>query len=207
MIAVVVATGREYEALAGVLPKGVVLYRSGTGKVNAAMAATIAVWCLGPVDAVVNAGLAGAVSPDVRLGAAYAVERAAQFDVDLSDVDGGDAWTVDGRTSQFFDLGAVPGLPSANVGTSDRFAVSRNDAAVLRKAGCGLVDMECAAIAQVCEKTGTPLYAVKVASDRNDPGEYNANADKRLAALADAVKMAVAAAGRNCGCFCGEDVV
>ena len=97
MIAVIVATEREADAVRGVLPPDAVLFRSGVGKVNAAVAAMSA--ALAGAKAVVNVGLAGAVVPRTKAGSAWCVDGAVQYDVDLSAVDGADVGTVDGRTS------------------------------------------------------------------------------------------------------------
>lgn len=199
MIAVIVATKREADAVRPAL-RGMtdaVLFVSGVGKVNAAVAAMSAIWA--GAEAVVNVGLVGAVDPRRAAGGTWCVSEAVQYDVDLSAVDGTDVGMVDGRSSRFFSLELVPGLPTAWAGTADRFASGDADRAVLAAMGCGLADMECAAIAQVCERTKTPLFAVKVVSDAMDGMAYNADADRFAGALADAVRDAVDAARSRMG--------
>lgn len=189
MIAVIVATKREADAVRGVLPPDAVLFRSGVGKVNAAVAAMSAAWA--GAEAVVNAGLAGGMGAKCAAGSAWCVSEAVQCDVDISAVDNVKPGTVDGRPTPFFRLDPVPGLPSARIGTADRFAATEADRDALRRFGCGLADMECAAVAQVCERAHIPVFAVKVVSDGCDGGEYGANADGCLARLADAMMPAV----------------
>ena len=197
MIGVVVATEREAEAVRGTLPRCAALFTAGVGKVNAATAAMSALW-LG-VDAVVNAGLAGGVAADARVGTAWCVSDAVQYDCDLSAVDGTEPGTVSGRRSPFFRLLRVDGLPSARCGTADRFGGGPRDAAdmaFLSRIGCGIRDMECAAVAQVCERVRKPLYAVKVVSDagrfpKPTAQQYRENMERCLARLSDAVRIAV----------------
>lgn len=125
-----------------------------------------------------------------------------QYDVDLSAVDGTAVGTLDGRRSPLFRLETVPGMPTARCGTADRFGGGSSDAAdaaLLARIGCGLRDMECAAVAQVCERVRKPLYAVKVVSDvgrfpKPTAEQYRENMERCLARLADAAQEAVSAA-------------
>lgn len=197
MIAVVVAMEKEAAAVQRALPEDAVVFLSGVGKVNAAGAAMAAMVC--SPDAVVNVGLAGGVGKDMEVGTAWSVSKAAQYDFDLSAVDGTEVGTLDGRDSPFFGVRAVPGLPAARCGTADHFGSGESDAAVLERLGCGLRDMECAAVAQICERYGKPFYAVKVVSDVAGgegpmPEQYRANAEWCLKLLGDAARMAVEAA-------------
>lgn len=205
MIGVIVATEREADAVRGKLTRRTPLLVAGVGKVNAAAAAAIAL-SLG-MDAVVNAGLAGGVSADARVGTAWCVSDAVQYDCDLSAVDGTERGTVAGRRSPFFRLLRVDGLPTARCGTADRFGGGPRDSAdiaLLARLGCGLRDMECAAVAQVCERVRKPIYAVKVVSDvgrspKPTAQQYRENMERCLARLADVVRIAVEQAETGAG--------
>lgn len=196
MIGVVVATEREADAVRGTLPRCATLFTAGVGKVNAATAAMSALWI--GVDAIVNAGLAGGVAEDARVGTAWCVSDAVQYDCDLSAVDGTEPGTVAGRRSPFFRLLRVDGLPTARCGTADRFGGGTRDTgdiALLARLGCCLRDMECAAVAQVCERVRKPIYAVKVVSDvgrfpKPTAEQYRENMERCLARLVDAVRLA-----------------
>lgn len=216
MIAVITATKGEARAVGcamkpyrGVLEEGrafgmriahgalagrrVVLIEAGVGKVNAALGAFYATAVLN-TSAVLNIGLAGGMEPYMEVGDVYTVSSAVQYDFDLSKVDGKCIGTLNERKSAFFDLVPVPGYSARRIGTADRFGVG--DDPILKALACQMRDMECAAMAQVCERTGVPFCAIKVVSDvaggEVKTGEqYAANARAALAKLTETVVDAV----------------
>lgn len=199
MIAVVVATLGEYEAVGrgtrSLYERTVCIY-SGVGKAYAAAAAMGAA-NMG-AKAVLNVGLAGGMDPALAVGDVVAVRDAVSYDVDLSAVNGTEIGTLDGDDSPFIPLCVAEGRKkgAARIGTADRFADGERDAETLRRLGCALCDMECAAVAQICRSVSVPCFAFKVVSDvasrPSQPGQYAENAKACLERIVDGIAEWVA---------------
>ena len=145
--------------------KDVLLCVCGVGKVNAAVGAC-AVLEKG-ADLVLNFGVAGGLNERTELTEVYLIEKAVQYDFDLTQLNGGEVGTLDGETEHFLPLFAPAALdyPRRALGSGDRFNDSAADHALLARLGADLRDMEGAAIAQVCKYAGVPLVSVKAVSD------------------------------------------
>ena len=52
--------------------------------------------------------------------------------------------------------------------SADKFVEDRNEKLRLRESGCGLCEMELAAIARVCERSGVKCLSIKCISDAFD---------------------------------------
>ncbi len=186
-IGVLVAMDSEYRQLAGLLRDGrlggneIALVKCGIGKVNAALGVAGLIDRERP-DAVVSVGVAGGTDParagvmDVVVGA-----ETAYHDVDCGP--GNEPGQVQGLPPRF---AADPRLLAAAlalcgetkcvaglIATGDRFVSSPGDlAAVLRIRPDALaVDMESAAIAQVCHIRAVPFISFRIVSDI--PGTEN----------------------------------
>lgn len=145
--------------------KDVVLVICGEGKVNAA-AGACAVISKG-ADTVLNFGVAGGLHGNTEVGGVYLMEKAVQYDFDITQLEGGKIGTLDGETENFLPL-FVPealNLPLRALGTGDRFNDSPTDHALLLELGCDVREMEAGAIAQVCKNAGVPFTSVKAISD------------------------------------------
>lgn len=137
----------------------------GVGKVNAACGTQYAIDKFRP-DAVINIGVAGGLNGEVEVGGVYGVSRAAQFDFDLSQLNGTPVGTLDGETQPYTPLCTAGNYPLKAVGTADRFNDDATDYLLLtRGLKADIRDMECAAVAQVCAKRGVKAYAFKIISD------------------------------------------
>lgn len=195
----VVAMEREADAVRPHLRPGDRLVVCGVGKVNAAAATQRAI-CEGAAE-VWNAGIAGGFGRGMRVGDCLVVDRAVEYDVDLSEVNGTGVGVLDGRDTPYFRCAAdfAPELPRATLASGDRFGDSfeERDAATLAALGATVRDMEGAAVAHVCEANGVPCRMLKAISDvkGNGPmvGQYEASRDAALAALSAAVRDALAA--------------
>ncbi len=145
--------------------KDVLLCMCGVGKVNAA-AGTCAVLEKG-ADAVLNFGVAGGLNDKTELTEVYLIERAVQYDFDLTQLNGGAVGTLDGETENFLPLYVPAALdyPRRALGSGDRFNDSAADHDLLLSLGADIRDMEGAAIAEVCKYAGVPLVSVKAISD------------------------------------------
>ena len=60
---------------------------AGVGKANAAAGAQLALSSLG-ADVLLNVGVAGGLVPGMKVGEVYRIDRAVQFDFDLSKING-----------------------------------------------------------------------------------------------------------------------
>lgn len=156
----------------------VVLMQCGIGKVNAAVGTTHLIANFAP-DAIVNSGCAGGI--DAQLGVMDVVVGA--------ETSYHDVWCGEGNA-----YGQVQGLPTRFKGAERLLTVARemaDDAAIATKIHCGLictgdkfitdhailshikeqfpdglaVDMESAAIAQVCHLENVPFVSFRIISD------------------------------------------
>ncbi|OUR66045.1 5'-methylthioadenosine/S-adenosylhomocysteine nucleosidase [Marinomonas sp. 42_23_T18] len=156
----------------------VVLLQSGIGKVNAAVSTTLLLSKFAP-SKVINIGSAGGYAQDLNVGDLVISDQVCHHDVDV---------TVFG-----YAMGQVPGMPATYA--ADDALVAEAKAAVVRlgkvTAQVGLigtgdsfmqdpvrvekvradfpallaVEMEAAAVAQVCVKFETPFVVVRALSD------------------------------------------
>lgn len=159
----------------------VLLSECGVGKVNAA-ALTQALLAAGAAR-VVFTGVAGAVDPTLAVGDVVISVDAVQHDVDVSalgyepgDVPGsGRVWTAD-EALRVAAVAAARDLPGVRVvegrvASGDRFVADPAAVASLRaRLGAACVEMEGAAVAQVCAAWGVPFVIVRSVSDTADHG-------------------------------------
>ena len=107
--------------------KQFVLIVCGVGKVNAAIGATIALTLYSP-EAILNFGVAGGLNEKTSLCAVYAIDKAVQFDFDLTQLNGGQIGTLDEYTENYLSFATHPlSLEKRALGSSDRFNDSRAD--------------------------------------------------------------------------------
>lgn len=153
----------------------IIAVRGGIGKVNAAVAALTLIERFAPLDAVVNSGVAGG------LGHTHPGDVVVATEVGYHDVwcgDGLEPGQVQGQPVRFacHGLGLLgsPGrvtLPARVVegflASGDRFITSPGEVAdiLAKHPDAVAVDMESAAIAQVCLLKGVPFACVRVVSD------------------------------------------
>ncbi len=156
----------------------VIVICCGIGKVNAAVAATLLIKEFNP-DYIINTGSAGGFAKDLNIGDVIIAKAAAFHDVDV---------TVFG-----YEYGQLPGQPlwfesdsylhnmaqngilsqdnhrirSGNVISGDSFISQKQQLIKLheRFSDADIIDMEAAAIAQVCHIFQKPLLVVRSVSD------------------------------------------
>jgi adenosylhomocysteine nucleosidase len=158
--------------------KEIVLLKSGIGKVNAAMGTTVLLYEFKP-DVVINTGSAGGYDPNLEVGAIVISDEVRHHDVDV--------------TIFNYEMGQVPQLPAAY--KSDERLMSLAKEAVTEigehQYDIGLicsgdsfmndpqrvefvrghfpqmkaVEMEAAAVAQVCYQFNTPFVVIRALSD------------------------------------------
>ena len=147
--------------------KPVVVVKSGIGKVNAAMVASVLLRSY-DVGLVINSGVAGAFPP-LDVGDLVVASGLIQYDVDVTGIQG-------------FEQGQVPGFPRifptakynfqgepkrGIFGSGDSFVCTDSKIEYIKEhfAEVSVVDMEGAAIAQVCHVFSVPFVAVRCISD------------------------------------------
>lgn len=169
---------------------------SGVGKSNAAAATQVALSLFGP-SRIINLGVAGGMRPSMSVGEIYAVESAVEYDFDLATLNGTEVGTLNERKSPYIPLKVAKDnrLPTAILGTGDRFSDDDTDIPLLTRLGIGLRDMEGAAIAHVCETAGVPCLSWKCVSDvhgrESMTGQYKENLAHCLSRLSDFVATAL----------------
>lgn len=152
------------------------------GKVAAATTATALIEHFG-VRAIVFTGVAGGLGPDVRVGDVVVAESFLQHDLDASPIFprhevplyGRSRFATDGALTQRLAQAARQALPGATlhrglIVSGDRFVCTTAKARALQAElpDALAVEMEGAAIAQVCHDYGVAYAAVRTISDRAD---------------------------------------
>lgn len=154
--------------------------RSGVGKVNAASAAAFLI-AFG-ADLILGYGLSGAVH-NLRKGETAFGESYVEYDFDLSPLgyEAGvkpdqDAWLYHADPDLMkLALALYPDVKKCHVATGDRFvADSAFQKTLIGGYDAVCCEMESAAVASVCHRSGVPFLAVRSMTD--DAGDYAAEA-------------------------------
>jgi adenosylhomocysteine nucleosidase len=169
-----------HEVHSGVLEgRRVLIVRCGIGKVNAAAVAQLLV--LRQPRALIFTGVAGAVDPELRVGDIVVASDALQHDVDVTAL-GYEPGLVPGEPLSWrsdpllteLAVSAAAGLTDVRVVTGrvasgDQFVADPLRTASLRERfGASCVEMEGAAVAQVCARAGVPFVIIRSISDSAD---------------------------------------
>lgn len=169
----------------------VVVVLSRIGKVAAATTATVLL-CEFGVSRIVFTGTAGGLAPGVNVGDVVVADALLQHDLDVSPLFpryevplyGRDRFATDAGMSQALADAAQAMLAEAGAGqarvhrglivSGDRFVSQRaeNDALCARLPEALAVEMEGAALAQVCHDFGVPYAVVRTVSDRADDAAH-----------------------------------
>ncbi|AXM90594.1 5'-methylthioadenosine/adenosylhomocysteine nucleosidase [Anoxybacillus ayderensis] len=156
----------------------VVLLKSGIGKVNAAMSTTILLERFAP-DVVINTGSAGGFAPSLNVGDIVISTEVVHHDVDVTafgyaygQVPGMPArYKADERLVQAAETSAVHirdiQVAKGLIATGDSFMhdPARVDFVRTQFPDLYAVEMEAAAIAQVCHQFGVPFVVIRALSD------------------------------------------
>jgi len=156
----------------------VMLAESGIGKVNAAL--TTAAMAQAGASSLVFVGVAGAVAPGIKVGDAVVATSLVQHDVDITAfghapgvisgvLAGGVAGAAlsDALASAASSIGAT--VYRGVVASGDQFVTSaERSAAIAAQFDAIAVEMEGAAVAQVCTRLGLPFAVLRWISDTAD---------------------------------------
>ena len=180
-----VAAGREFW-LGHLHGQAVVVVLARIGKVAAATTAAVLIERFG-VQRIVFTGVAGGLAAGVHVGDVVIADAFLQHDLDASPIFpryevplyGISRFAADGALAALLVLAAqasLPGVPLHRglVVSGDRFVSSASESRALRLAlpQALAVEMEGAAIAQVCHDFGVPFAAVRTISDRADDAAH-----------------------------------
>ena len=176
----------------------VVVGRTGVGKVNAAMTATLLIEHFSPSEAIVT-GTSGKINPELLPGDIVIAEKTAQHDLGGLKPNGIENWGVRDpmsgeRNPVFFETDArllniaktvskgvefesiqtsqgprEPQVVTGVIVTGDVFVASSEKVAALRKnLQADAVEMEGAAVAQICWQHNVPCLVIRSISDSAD---------------------------------------
>ena len=157
----------------------------GIGKVNASIGTQLLIDKFS-VEKILNFGVAGGLNDGTELCNVYQIEKAVQFDFDLTQLNGTKIGTLDEYPENYLSLSTLPlPLSNKNLGTADRFNDSHDDFLLLTKElSADIRDMEACAIVQTAICSSLPVYSVKAISDVAGSGstteQYLQNRDKAL---------------------------
>ena len=146
--------------------KDLTLVICGIGKVNAAIGTQIAIDLFGSKK-ILNFGVAGGLNDQTELCQVYQIEKAVQFDFDLTQLNGTKMGTLDEYTENYLPLSPLKlSYPLMKLGTADRFNDSEADYLLLtNELKADIRDMEGCAIVQTAIKSNIPVCAFKSISD------------------------------------------
>lgn len=161
---------------------------TGVGKTNAAASAMLAI--ARGADRLLNIGVAGGITPRAKIGSLWQIDRAVQYDFDLSAINGTPVGTLDEYQTPYFPLRTGGKFPTATLATADSFASGQDDMALLDSLGADVRDMEGAAIAHIAYAAGVPCTMFKSISDNareESVREYRENMLIALGALSESL--------------------
>ena len=176
--------------------------QSGCGEIDASAAAMLLIVRYG-CEVILNFGVTGALEEDLRVDDLFVAEKACHYDFDTSAIDNVKKGQYAEYPDEFIPLDAglvrmatekMPGIRKIAVASGDKFVEDRAEKIRLRKLGCGVCDMEIAAIARTCERSGVKCLSIKCISDPfdGDGGDFAANvarsAKKAFAAMRELIK-------------------
>lgn len=162
---------------------------TGVGKTNAAAGAMLAL--ARGADRLLNIGVAGGITPRAKIGSLWQIDRAVQYDFDLSAINGTPVGTLDEYQTPYLPLRTGGKFPTATLATADSFASGQDDMALLDSLGADVRDMEGAAIAHIAYAAGVPCTMFKSISDNareESVREYRENMLIALGALSDNIR-------------------
>lgn len=166
----------------------IVLCKSGVGKVNAAVCTQVLIDRFG-VDAVIFTGVAGALDPSLNIGDIVISRDCMQHDMDASPL-GYERGVIPYQDVSVFPADRVLAeaaltasrrlfgsrVMEGRILSGDQFIANRETVRLLHEQfGGTCVEMEGAAVAQVCHLNGIPFVIIRSMSDQADgsaPGNF-----------------------------------
>jgi adenosylhomocysteine nucleosidase len=177
--------------------KDLTLVICGIGKVNAAIGTQIAIDLFG-AKKILNFGVAGGLNDNTELCQVYQIEKAVQFDFDLTQLNGTKMGTLDEYNENYLPLSTLnTPYPLMKLGTADRFNDAEADYLLLtNELKADIRDMEGCAIVQTAIKANIPVCAFKsisdVAKSGNTTEQYVKNRENALKNLKNQLSSLIA---------------
>ena len=151
--------------------------QSGCGEIDAAAATMLLIVKYG-CEAILNFGVTGALEEGLRVEDLFVAEKVWHYDFDVTPFSPAvKKGQYEEYPDEFIPIDAelvklvterIPGIRKVAVASGDKFVEDRTEKLRLRAAGCGICEMELAAIARVCERSGVRCLSIKCISDAFD---------------------------------------
>ena len=177
--------------------------QSGCGEIDAAAATMLLIVKYG-CEVILNFGVTGALEEDLKVEDLFVAEKAWHYDFDCTAFTGCEKiGQYEEYQDEFIPLDAglvrlvterIPGIRKIAVASGDKFVEDRAEKLCLREAGCGICEMELAAIARTCERCGVKCLSIKCISDTFDGNgsdfekNVKASAEKAFSAIREVLK-------------------
>lgn len=177
--------------------------KSGCGEIDASAATMLLIVKYG-CELILNFGVTGALEEDLKVEDLFAAEKVWHYDFDVTPfADTVRIGQYEEYPDEFIPLDAdlvklvterIPGIRGIAVASGDKFVEDRAEKLRLRASGCGICDMELAAIARVCERSGVRCLSIKCISDAFDgtgadfEKNVKSSAEKAFAAIREVLK-------------------
>ena len=151
--------------------------QSGCGEIDASAATMLLIVKYG-CEVIMNFGVTGALQEDLKVDDLFVAEKVWHYDFDVTPfADCVRVGQYEEYPDEFIPLDAglvdlvteqIPGIRRVAVASGDKFVEDREKKLCLRESGCGICEMELAAIARVCDRSGVRCLSVKCISDAFD---------------------------------------
>ena len=164
--------------------------RSGCGEIDAAAATMLLIVHCG-CELVMNFGVTGALEADLKVEDLFVAEKVCHYDFDISAFENVKPGQYEEYPDEFIPLDAelvqlvterIPGIRKIAVASADKFVEDKAEKLRLRNMGCGICEMELAAIARTCERSGVKCLSIKCISDTFDGNGEDFNTNVRRSA-------------------------
>ena len=177
--------------------------RSGCGQIDAAAATMLLIVHCG-CELILNFGVTGALDADLKVEDLFVVEKVCHYDFDVTAFEAVKPGQYEEYADEFIPLDAelaqlaaerIPGIRKIAVASADKFVEDKAEKLRLRNMGCGICEMELAAIARTCERSGVKCLSIKCISDTFDGNgeDFNTNvrrsAEKAFAVIREVLKV------------------
>lgn len=177
--------------------------KSGYGLIDAAAATQFLITKYG-CEIILNFGVTGALTRDLKVDDLFVVTKAINHDYDVSPIDPVRIHQYEEFQDEFIPLdfeliklakSIRPDLKEAIDASGDRFIEKREDKTYLASLGCNICDMEIAAIARTAYLNNARALSIKCISDTfdGDGGDFNTNvtnsANKAFSLLKDIIEQ------------------
>ncbi|MBR3333503.1 MAG: 5'-methylthioadenosine/S-adenosylhomocysteine nucleosidase [Clostridia bacterium] len=177
--------------------------QSGCGEIDAAAATMLLIVKYG-CEVILNFGVTGALEEDLKVEDLFVAEKAWHYDFDVTAFTGCDkVGQYEEYPDEFIPLDEglvrlvaerIPGIRKIAVASGDKFVEDRAEKLRLRASGCGICEMELAAIARTCDRCGVKCLSIKCISDTFDGNgadfekNVKASAEKAFGAIREVLK-------------------